>query len=121
GLEGGVWISDEPRAHVARSLGAGDLTVAPMPEGLPSGPGRILGVQGRLPSAIWLSYEKQKDNGKAESSPLYRLGKDQFKLIADNWSPSMSAWSKNRILSASTSSGKLKIKVMEQSFPKPPE
>src|SRR5262245_28552042 len=55
GLEGGVWISDETRAHAAKAIGAADLSAMPMPEGLPTGPGRILGVHGRLPHAVWLS------------------------------------------------------------------
>jgi hypothetical protein len=121
GLLGGVWINDEARAHVARAPAGGELTAVSMPEGLPSGAGRILGASGKLPGPIWVSYEKLKDDGKAESTPLYRLMKDQWKLVAEDWSPQISAWSKNRILSASTSSGKLKIKVLDPGLAAAPD
>jgi hypothetical protein len=119
-LEGGVWISDESRAHVASAAGDADLALKPMPPGLPASNGRILGVSGKLPRMVWLSVEKLKDDGKPESTPLFHLLKDEWKLVSEDWKPEISSWSKNRILSASTSSGKLKIKVIEPAPPHPP-
>jgi len=94
-----------------------------MPDGLPEGPGRILGAAGRLPGPVWLLYEKQPDDGKVDEykNPLYRLGKEGFKKFADDWKPAIVPWTKHRILAASTSSGKLKIKVIEPSLPAPPD
>jgi hypothetical protein len=121
GLEGGVWISDAARKQRAIATGAGDLVVSPMPEGLPGGTGSILRVTGRLPQPLWLSFETLKDDGKVDKNPLLRLRKDSFAVIADDWKPLLVPWTKNRILAASTSSTKLKIKVVEPALPKPPD
>lgn len=119
GLEGGVTVVDASRARLAR-LTDGELRVTPMPAGLPQGAGRVVRIAGRMPSSLWLSFEERRDDGKVEASPLFRLTRDTWKELADNWTPVIAAWSKNRILAASTSSGKLKIKVIEPSLPKPP-
>jgi hypothetical protein len=122
GLEGGVFVADAARSRAARAAGAsGELTDGPMPEGLPAGPGRILRAAGRMPGSVWLSFEKLKDDGKVENNPLYRLGKDGFTLLADDWKPAIAPWSRNRILAASTSSLRLKVKVIEPSVPRPPD
>jgi hypothetical protein len=120
GLEGGVWIGDAARAQVAQAAGADDLAVAPMPAGLAEGPGRILRASGRLPRTIWVSFEKQKEDGKPEATPLYRLTRGAFSRIAEDWQPQIAPWSKGRLLAASTSSGKLKIKVLEPQTDKAP-
>ncbi|MFT3772010.1 MAG: hypothetical protein QM820_41920 [Minicystis sp.] len=120
-LENGVIVADAARAHLARAAATGELEDGPMPAGLPSGPGRIVRAAGRMPGSIWLSFEKQKDDGKPDTHPLFRLGKDGFQQLADDWKPALAAWSKRRILAASTSSGRLKIKVIEPSLPRPPD
>lgn len=118
-VEGGVVVAD--RTHWARAVASADLTDAPMPEGLPAGPGRVVRASGRLPHSVWLSFEKQRDDGKPGSHPLFRLQKDGWKMLADDWKPTIAAWSKNRILAASTSSGRLKIKVIEPSLARAPD
>src|SRR5262245_47413384 len=40
-LEGGILVSDEARAHLGRAAPGGELSVGPMPEGLPQGAGRV--------------------------------------------------------------------------------
>lgn len=120
-LDQGVVVADQARARWATAGASGDLVDQPMPSGLPSGPGRVLRAGGRFPSSVWLSFEKLRDDGKADSHPLFRLQKGGFKALAEDWRPAIAAWSKNRILAASTSSGKLKIKVIEPSLPKPPD
>jgi hypothetical protein len=45
--------------------------------------------------------------------------KNTFKQYAEDWKPHLATWSKKRILSMSTSSGKLKIKVLEPHQDKP--
>jgi hypothetical protein len=124
GLEGGVFVADVAHTHLARaSIGGtggtgGELTAAPMPEGLPGG--RVLAAAGRLPSPVWLLYETPKDDGKGHENPLFRLGKEGWKKYADDWKPAIAAWTKHRILAASTSSGRLKVKVIEPSLATPP-
>lgn len=119
-LEGGVVITDAARTRLSRST-ARELADQPMPAGLPSGPGRVVRAAGRLPGALWLLFEKQTDDGKRASDPVFRLQRDGFQQLADDWRPAIAAWSKNRVLAASTSSGRLKIKVIEPSLPKPPD
>jgi hypothetical protein len=65
---------------------------------------------------VWLVHETPKEDGKGHENPLYRLGKEGWKKYADDWKPAIAAWSKHRILAASTSSGRLKIKVIEPSL-----
>lgn len=122
GLTGGVWVGQAKPGHAAQAIGAGELEDKAMPAGLPEGEGRILGVSGRLPNAVWLSLEQPRTDGKTGPgpTPLYRLGKDGFKRFAEDWQPQIVAWSKNRLLSASTSSGRLKIKVIEPQLKDPP-
>lgn len=120
-VEGGVVVVDSARTRLARAAAAADLVDQPMPAGLPSGPGRAVRAAGRLPGSLWLLFEKQGDDGKRAGDPLFRLQRDGWKMLADDWRPAIAAWSKNRILAASTSSGRLKIKVIEPSLPKPPD
>jgi hypothetical protein len=121
GVEGGVWIGDAARARFASATGPADLTSEPMPEGLPEGPGKIVRVSGKWPNRAWLAFEKQKDDGKPESAPLFWLVKGKFTQVATNWNPHLALWSKNRMLSMSTSSGKLKVKVMGGTAKPPPD
>jgi hypothetical protein len=120
-LEGGVFIADAARSRAARAMGASDLVTNPMPHGLPEGPGRVVRAAGRAPASTWLLFEKLRADGKVERNPLYRLGREGFTELADDWKPAIAAWSHNRVLAASTSSGRLKIKVIEPSLPKPPD
>ena len=120
GLEGGVLVTDVAHTHLARAGAGGELAAEPMPEGLPEGPGRILLAAGRAPAPVWLVYEKLREDGKVDANPLFRLGKEGLKKYADDWKPALAPWTKHRILAASTSSGKLKIKVIEPSLPGPP-
>lgn len=112
GVEGGVVVTDS-RAHWAKSNALGELVAEPMPGGLPDGPGRAVSVAGRLSGPLWVVYEKQGADGGTEGNPLLRLGKDGFKAFADDWKPALAPWTKRRMLAASTSSGRLKIKVLE--------
>lgn len=121
GLDNGVFIADAARTHLGRAAGDSELSDGPMPRGLPEGPGRILRAAGRMPVSVWLTYEKQKEDGKPESNPVFRLSRDSWKQLADDWKPAIASWSKNRVLAASTSSGRLKIKVVEPSLPAPPD
>src|SRR5262245_30705127 len=63
-LEGGVWIVDAARRQHATAAADAELDAKPMPEGLPSGPGRVVWVAGKMPRSVWLSFEKQRDDGK---------------------------------------------------------
>jgi hypothetical protein len=119
-VEGGVLVADAARSHLARAAGEDDLADGPMPSGLPTGAGRVLRAAGRMPNSLWLLFEKQRDDGKPESNPLFRLSREGWKQLADDWKPAVAAWTKRRILAASTSSGRLKIKVIEPSLPEPP-
>jgi hypothetical protein len=115
-LAGGLVVADQARAHLARTNGAGELAVEPMPPGLPEGPGQILRAAGKTPGHVWIVYETLREDGKIDKNPLFRLEKAGFKKYADDWKPLVAAWTKNRILAASTSSGKLKIKLIEPSL-----
>jgi hypothetical protein len=119
-LEGGVVVTDAAHTHWAHALGGGELVAGPMPAGLPEGPGRVVGAAGRLPGPVWLFYETSRQAEKSKN-PLFRLGKEGFKQFADDWSPAIVPWTRHRILAASTSSGKIKIKVIEPSLPAPPD
>jgi hypothetical protein len=120
GLEGGVWVADASRKSSAQAEVSGDLTSGVMPEGLPEGPGRILRVAGRLSRSMWLSFEEQREDGKPGATPLYRLTKGAWKRFTEDWQPHISAWSKGRVLSMSTSSGRLKVKLLEPHTDKAP-
>ncbi len=117
GLGGGVVVADEARTMLATAVFGGELSSGPMPEGLPA-EGRILRFSGRLPNSMWVLFEEP---GKRPKNPFLRLErkKGAFKQYADDWKPHLVAWSKNRILAMSTSSGKLKIKVVEPHQDKP--
>jgi len=113
GLANGVWIGHSGRAQVAQAAAGKDLAEAKMPSGLPDGPGQLLRASGRLPGSIWLSFQELREDGTPGAAPLYRLGQSGWKRVAEDWEPHIAAWSKNRLLAASTSSGRLKVKVME--------
>lgn len=120
GLTGGIWVGNAALGRSAQALSAGGLVEAPMPSGLPEGPGHIVRAAGRLPNALWLSFEQERPDGKPGLSPLFRLGKGSFSRFAEDWTPAITAWSKNRLLAASTSSGRLKLKVIEPQLKDPP-
>ncbi|EYF04933.1 Hypothetical protein CAP_3744 [Chondromyces apiculatus DSM 436] len=120
GVSGGVWIGHEGHARMAQAVGAGDLVEGSFPGGLPAGPGRVVRVAGRSPGALWLSFEETLAEGKGGATPLFRITRGELRKVADDWLPQIATWSKNRILSASTSSGKLKIKVLEPHQEAPP-
>lgn len=119
GLNGGVWVGTSK--HFAQAAGSKDLKSADIPPGFPEGEGRVAKVMGRFPGSLWFSYERLGEGGKVESEPLFKLMRGAMKQIAEDWRPHVLAWSKNRILALSTSSGRLKIKVMEPYSDKPPE
>ncbi len=119
GIEGGVVVADVAHTHLGRTA-RGEMVAEPMPAGLPDGPGRLLHAAGRMSGGAWFVYEKLREDGKVEANPLFRLGKEGWKQFADDWKPAIAPWSKHRILAASTSSGRLKIKVLEPSLPSPP-
>ncbi len=121
GLEGGILVTDVAHTRVGRAPAGGELSSEPMPEGLPAGAGQIVRVAGRSPAPVWLVYERLQEDGKVLDDPLFRLGKEGLKKYADDWKPALAPWTKHRILAASTSSGKLKIKVIEPSLPAPPD
>ncbi len=118
GFWGGVWIGTPSR--VAQAIGQRDLTSGDMPPGLPEGEGRVNKVMGRLPGSVWLSFARLGEGAKVESEPLFKLMNGGMKKVADDWRPHLVAWSGRRILALSTSSGRLKIKVMEPFSEKPP-
>ncbi|HEU4410234.1 MAG TPA: hypothetical protein VFS43_33570 [Polyangiaceae bacterium] len=120
GLAGGVWVGQATPGRTAQAAGGGELEEKPMPAGIAEGDGRIVAAAGRLPNGLWLSLEQPRPDGKPGPMPLYRLGKDGFKRFAEDWQPQIAAWSKNRLLSASTSSGRLKIKVIEPQLKESP-
>ncbi len=124
GLEGGVFVADLGHTRLARAAAGGDLAETPMPPGLPDdGEGSIVRAAGRVAGPVWLVYEKRREDGKAahRENPLFRLGKEGLKKYADDWKPAIVPWTKHRILAASTSSGRLKIKVIEPSLKVSPD
>jgi hypothetical protein len=120
-LSGGVAVADSGKAHLATAATDGELASDAMPAGLPEETGSILRLAGKHPGSLWLTYEIAGD-GKKAKHPLLRLDvkKKQWKEFADDWRPMLGVWSKGRIVAASTSSGKLKIKVMEPHSKKAP-
>ena len=122
-LAGGVAVADSGKAQLARAAADGELVAEAMPAGLPEATGSILKMAGRHPDSLWLTYEiPGGDEKKAAKHPLLRLDgrKKQWKEYAADWRPLLGVWSKGRIVAASTSSGKLKIKVMEPYSKKAP-
>ncbi|UQA56007.1 hypothetical protein [Polyangium aurulentum] len=120
GVGGGVVVADAERKLFATAMAGGELSAAAMPEALPA-EGRILGFAGKLPGSVWLLFEEPAAGKDAAKNPLYRLerGKGAWKRFAEDWRPHLAPWSKGRILAMSTSSGKLKAKVMEPHGDKP--
>lgn len=118
GLGGGVVVADEGRTTMATAAFGGELVATPMPTGLPA-EGRIVRFSGRLPNSVWVIFEEP--GKKAPKNPFLRLERQKgaFKQYAEDWKPHLAEWSKKRILSMSTSSGKLKIKVVEPYQDKP--
>jgi len=114
GLGGGVAVANAARTTLATAAFGEELAAAPMPEGLPT-EGRILSFAGRWPGSVWVHFESPKVGKDPPKNPFLRLerAKGRFKSYADDWKPHLAAWSKGRILAVSTSSGKLKVKVVE--------
>lgn len=115
----GVVVADEARKVWATAGFGAELGAGPMPSGLPE-EGRITRFLGRVPQSIWVIFE-QPGEKKAMKNPLLRFerAKGSFKQYADDWKPLIAPWTKKRLLSMSTSSGKLKIKVIEPYQDKP--
>lgn len=120
GVAEGVVIADAARTRMATATVEAELVEKPMPSGLPA-EGQILRFSGRLPSSVWVLFETPKIEKEPAQNPFFHLeqAKGSFKQYADDWKPHLAAWSKKRILSMSTSSGKLKVKVMEPHQDKP--
>lgn len=113
-VEGGVVVAELDGKRLAIGRGGADLEERAAPEGLPQGLAGVLRVSGRLPDSLWLSValppEGDRKKGK---TPFFRMSGGKLKELADDWQPLVVPWSKRRTLSLSTSSGKLKIKVIE--------
>jgi len=120
GLANGVVVADAARTKLATAVEGGELASNSMPTGLPAD-GEILRFAGRLPSSVWVLFEEPKVDKNPAKNPFFRWerSKGSFKSYADDWKPLLTAWTKNRILSVSTSSGKLKVKVLEPYTDKP--
>ncbi|MDI1449827.1 hypothetical protein [Polyangium sp. 6x1] len=120
GVAEGVVIADAGRTRMATAAVGAELVEMPMPSGLPA-EGRILRFSGRWPGSVWVLFETPKIEKEPVKNPFFRLdqAKGSFKSYADDWKPHLAAWSKKRILSMSTSSGKLKVKAMEPYQDKP--
>ncbi|MDI1436225.1 hypothetical protein [Polyangium sorediatum] len=120
GVAEGVVIADAGRTRMATAAVEGELVEKPMPTGLPA-EGHILRFSGRLPGSVWVLFETPKIEKEPAKNPFLRLeqAKGSFKAYADDWKPHLAAWSKKRILAMSTSSGKLKVKVVDPHQDKP--
>lgn len=120
GLGAGIAVTNDARTHLATQMGAAEMIMGTMPEGLPS-EGKVLRFDGKLPGSLWLSFESPAEGKASPKTPLFRLDtkKKTWKRWTDDWKPLLSPWSSNRVLSMSTSSGKLKIKVVEPHRDKP--
>lgn len=116
---GGIWVMDSSGRHMA-SATEGELQSQPAPSGLPEDLERMQSAGGRLPASIWLSAARKPEEGKKKGkTPFYRLTGSKLREIADDWQPLVLPWSKKRVLSLSTSSGRLKVKVLEPLTNKP--
>lgn len=120
GLAAGIAAANDARTHLATALAGGEATLGPMPDGLPAD-GKIVRFDGKLPNSLWLSFEVPAESKGSPKNPLFRFDtrKKTWKKWTDDWKPLLSAWSNQRVLSMSTSSGKLKIKVVEPHRDKP--
>lgn len=119
GVGDGVVVADEARKTWAHATFGAELAASPMPSGLPE-EGRIARFLGRAPQSIWVVFE-QPGEKKAMKNPFLRFerAKGSFKQYAEDWKPLIAPWIKKRLLSMSTSSGKLKIKLLEPHQDKP--
>lgn len=116
---GGIWVMDSSGRHMA-SATESDLQSQNAPAGLPEDLERMQYAGGRLPGSIWLSAARKPEEGKKKGkTPFYRLTGSKLREIADDWQPLVLPWSKKRVLSMSTSSGTLKVKVLEPLTNKP--
>jgi len=113
-LGAGVAVTNASQSLLATQIGGAEFNLGPMPEGLPE-QGNVIRFQGKLPGSVWLSFETPGEGKNAAKNPLFRLDtrKKSWKKWTDDWKPLLTPWSNNRVLSMSTSSGKLKIKVVE--------
>ena len=120
GVSGGVVVADAARTVFSTAAEGAELASGPMPAGLPA-EGRILTFAGRMPSSIWALFEEPKAGKDPAKNPFLRFErpKGAWKQYAEDWKPHLAAWSKSRILAVSTSSGKLKVKVVEPHQEKP--
>ena len=114
GVAEGIVITDAGRTRMATAAVEAELVEKPMPTGLPA-EGHILRFSGRLTGSVWVLFETPKIEKEPVKNPFFRLeqAKGSFKAFADDWKPHLAAWSKRRLLSMSTSSGKLKVKVVD--------
>jgi hypothetical protein len=114
GLGSGIAATNASHSLLATQIGGAEINLAPMPEGLPD-IGSVIRFQGKLPGSLWLSFETPAEEKASPKHPLFRLDirKKAWKKWTDDWKPLLTPWSNNRVLSMSTSSGKLKIKVVE--------
>ena len=121
GVDGGVAVIDDKGQHLATAAAGKGLEERTAPTGLPSDLSRVLTVQGRLPDALWVTVSRAAEDGKKKGkTPFFRYNKGKLKQIADDWEPLVVPWSKKRILAMSTSSTRLKVKVLEPYAAKPP-
>lgn len=113
-LGAGIAVTNTSQTLLATQIGGAEFNLGPMPEGLPE-QGNVIRFQGKLPGSLWLSFETPAEGKNPAKNPLFRLDtrKKSWKKWTDDWRPLLTSWSKNRLLSMSTSSGKLKIKVVE--------
>lgn len=113
-LGAGIAVTNTSQTLLATQIGGAELSLGPMPEGLPE-QGNVIRFQGKLPGSVWLSFEVPAEGKTPIKNPLFRLDtrKKSWKKWTDDWKPLLTAWSNGRVLSMSTSSGKLKIKVVE--------
>ncbi|HRI69372.1 MAG TPA: hypothetical protein PK156_34310 [Polyangium sp.] len=120
GMTGGIVVADEQHTHVATQVAGAEITLASMFDGLPQ-EGKPLRFQGKLPGSVWLWFEVPAEGKNSPKNPLFRLDnrKKTWKKWTDDWKPLLASWSNNRVLSMSTSSGKLKIRVVEPHRDKP--
>ncbi|MBI4956902.1 MAG: hypothetical protein HY908_33100, partial [Myxococcales bacterium] len=116
---GDTWIVGSKSGKVAVGK-KGELAAGEALAGLPLDTASIARVEGRLPGSVWVSLVVPDPDKKHDRAPLYRHFKSGWREIAPDWNPEIVPWSKNRMLAGSTSSGKLKLKIVEPQTDKPP-